>query len=116
MLNEADSYQGGGSAGAEASDPVEDAEALFRKLKRFVKTDYNSKGQVNWRRETREDFDFESRRTAQRGRQGDFVGRKAPYRHFQPRRNNGRLRRRSGSRQPTTWSAATHANSLFETP
>ena len=38
MLNEADSYQGGGSAGAEASEPVKDAEALFRKLKRFCQS------------------------------------------------------------------------------
>ena len=59
MLNDADG-QGGGNAGNAASDPVKDAEALFRKLKRFVKTDYNSKGQVNWRREAREDFDFEA--------------------------------------------------------
>ena len=54
MLNDADG-QGGGYAGEEASEPVKDAEALFRKLKRFVKADYNSKGQVNWRREARED-------------------------------------------------------------
>jgi hypothetical protein len=60
MLNEADSYQGGGSAGAEASEPVKDAEALFRRLKRDVKADCNSKGQVNWRREAREDFDFDA--------------------------------------------------------
>ena len=52
--------QGGGNAGEEASVPVKDAEALFRKLRRFVKTDYNSKGQVNWRREAREDFYFEA--------------------------------------------------------
>lgn len=36
-----------------------DAESLFRKLKRWIKTDHTSKGQVNWRREAREDFDFE---------------------------------------------------------
>jgi hypothetical protein len=60
MLNDADSYQGGGKAGEEASEPVKDAEALFRKLKRLVKTDYNSKGQVNWRKEAREDFDFDA--------------------------------------------------------
>jgi hypothetical protein len=30
--------------------------ALFRRLKRDVKSDYNSKGQVNWRREAREEF------------------------------------------------------------
>ena len=59
MLNDADG-QGSGSAGEKASEPVKDAEALFRKLKRFVKADYNSKGQVNWRREAREDFDFDA--------------------------------------------------------
>ena len=45
MLNQADSYQGGGNAGEAVRD---------------VKADYNSKGQVNWRREAREDFDFEA--------------------------------------------------------
>jgi hypothetical protein len=58
MLNDAD-YQGGGNAG-EAKDKLNDAEALFGRLKRQVKADYNSKGQVNWRREAREDFDFEA--------------------------------------------------------
>jgi hypothetical protein len=33
---------------------------LLTKLKRWVETDYNSKGQVNWRREAREDFNFEA--------------------------------------------------------
>ncbi|MCA6114255.1 hypothetical protein J6524_04835 [Bradyrhizobium sp. WSM 1738] len=56
MLNDADSYQGGSDAG----EKVADAEALFSRLKRWVKTDRNSKGQVNWRREAREDFDFEA--------------------------------------------------------
>lgn len=60
MLNEADSNQGGGAAGNEASEPVRDADALFTRLKREVKADYNSKGQVNWRREAREDFDLEA--------------------------------------------------------
>ena len=58
MLKEADSYQGGGEVDGEAGGKVKDADALFSKLKRFVKADYNSKGQVNWRREAREDFDF----------------------------------------------------------
>jgi hypothetical protein len=31
-----------------------------RRLKRDVEADYNSKGQVNWRRGAREDFDFEA--------------------------------------------------------
>ena len=56
MLNDADSYQGGSDAG----ERVKDADALFSKLKRFVKADYNSKGQVKWRKEAREDFDFEA--------------------------------------------------------
>jgi len=56
MLNDADSYQGGSEAGQKAGD----AEGLFKKLNRQVKADYNSKGQVNWRREAREDFDSEA--------------------------------------------------------
>ena len=32
----------------------------FSRLKKQVKADYNSTGQVNWRREAREDFDFEA--------------------------------------------------------
>jgi hypothetical protein len=39
---------------------VKDEEALFRRLKRDVNADYNSKGQVNWRREACEDFDFDA--------------------------------------------------------
>jgi hypothetical protein len=54
MLNDADGYQGGGNAGDEAREAVGDAEALFSKLKRWIKTDYNSKGQVNRRKEARE--------------------------------------------------------------
>ena len=45
MLNDGDSNHGGGE--------VKDADALFSKLKRNVKADYNSKGQVNWRKEAR---------------------------------------------------------------
>ena len=56
MLNDADSYQGGSDAG----EHVKDADALFKKLKRWVKTDRDSKGQVNWRREAREDYDFDA--------------------------------------------------------
>ena len=55
MLDDADGHGGG-----EAGEAVKDAEALFRRLKRDVKADYNSKGQVNWRREAREDFDFDA--------------------------------------------------------
>jgi hypothetical protein len=39
MLNDADRHGG--------SEVVKDAEALFGRLKRQVKADYNSKGQVN---------------------------------------------------------------------
>ncbi|MBR1237379.1 hypothetical protein [Bradyrhizobium sp. AUGA SZCCT0182] len=52
MLNDADGH---GAAGDGARGAVEDADAVFSKLKRWVKTDRNSKGQVNWRREARED-------------------------------------------------------------
>jgi hypothetical protein len=41
-------------------EKLNDAEAPFGRLKRQVKADFNSKGQVNWRREAREDFDFEA--------------------------------------------------------
>jgi hypothetical protein len=37
MLNDADGYQGGGNAGEEARVQVNDAEAHFTKLKRWVK-------------------------------------------------------------------------------
>ena len=57
MLNDADGH-GGGEAD-EAREKLNDADALFSRLKREVKADYNSKGQINWRREAREDFDFE---------------------------------------------------------
>ena len=66
MLNDADNQ------GSAAGEKVADAEALFSKLKRQVKADYNSKGQVNWRREAREDFDLgpanSSRRKIRRSR------------------------------------------------
>jgi hypothetical protein len=58
MLNDADSY-GGGNDSKDKEAP-RDAEALFSKLQKWVKHDFNSKGQVNWRREAREDFDFEA--------------------------------------------------------
>jgi hypothetical protein len=60
MLNDADGYQGGGEVDGEASGKVKDADKLFSRLKRLVKSDYNSKGQVNWRKEAREDFDFDA--------------------------------------------------------
>ena len=60
MLKEADSYQDGGEVDGEAGGKLNDADALFSRLKKQVKADYHSKGQVNWRREAREDFDFEA--------------------------------------------------------
>jgi hypothetical protein len=47
MLNDADRYQGGGgNAGDEALETLNDADALFSNLKRWIKADYNSKTQV----------------------------------------------------------------------
>ena len=60
MLDNVDSYEGSGNTGEEAREVVGDADSLFTKLKRWIKTDYNSKGQVKWRKEAREDFDFEA--------------------------------------------------------
>ncbi|MFZ5713048.1 MAG: hypothetical protein ACOY3N_09430 [Bradyrhizobium sp.] len=57
MLNDADGYGGGSD---EAAETPSDADALFSKLKGWIKLDYDSKGQTNWRREAREDFDFEA--------------------------------------------------------
>jgi hypothetical protein len=59
MLNDADGY-GGGEEGAEGKETPKDADALFDKLKCWIKLDYNSKGQVKWRKDAREDFDFEA--------------------------------------------------------
>jgi hypothetical protein len=55
MLNDSDGHGGG-----EASAAPTDAEGLFKRLKRDVKADYTSKGQTKWRKEAREDFDFEA--------------------------------------------------------
>jgi hypothetical protein len=54
MLND-DSQSGTGE-----TETPKDADALFDKLKGWIKLDYNSKGQVKWRKEAREDFDFEA--------------------------------------------------------
>lgn len=56
MLNDAD---GQGDDGGAAGETPKDTDALFDKLKGWIKADYNSKGQVKWRRDAREDFDFE---------------------------------------------------------
>lgn len=55
MLNDADGH-GSGDAG----ETPKNADALFSRLKWDVKADYNSRGQVNWRRGASEDFDFEA--------------------------------------------------------
>ena len=88
MLNDADGYEGGGNTG-DAKKKLNDAEALFGRLKRQVKADYTSKGQVNWRREAREDFDFDAGEQLNE-KDKAILQRKAPDRHFQPRRNDGR--------------------------
>jgi hypothetical protein len=41
---------------------LDQADALFARLKRQCKGDYDSAGQVKWRKEAREDFDFRGRR------------------------------------------------------
>ncbi|QIG97335.1 hypothetical protein [Bradyrhizobium sp. 6(2017)] len=57
MLNEAGGY-GTGDEGEH--ETPSDAEQIFDKLQKWCKADFNSKGQVKWRREAREDFDFEA--------------------------------------------------------
>ena len=59
MLNDG-GRQGDKNAGEEVRETLGDAEALFSKLKQWIKGDYNSEGQVKWRREAREDFDLEA--------------------------------------------------------
>jgi hypothetical protein len=57
----ADDYQNG-AQGAEskgARESLGKADALFCKLQKWLKLDYDSRGQTTWRREAREDFDFE---------------------------------------------------------
>ena len=44
MLNDADGQGGGNASDYEARETVADAEALFSKLKKWIKSDYNSKG------------------------------------------------------------------------
>src|SRR6266850_6933303 len=44
MLNDADGQGGGNASDYEARETVADAEALCSKLKRWIKSDYNSKG------------------------------------------------------------------------
>lgn len=49
-----------GEAGRENREALNDAEAIFARLKRNFKRDYNSQGQTTWRKEAREDFAFEA--------------------------------------------------------
>ena len=56
MLNDADNQA---SDDARDEKPT-DAEGTFSKLQKWFRTDFNSKGQVAWRREAREDFDFDA--------------------------------------------------------
>ena len=44
MRNDADGQGGGNASDYEARETVADAEALFSKLKKWVKSNYNSKG------------------------------------------------------------------------
>jgi hypothetical protein len=58
----ADDYQNGAQGSGQSKDAgtVKDADALFSKLQKWFKLDYDSKGQTEWRREAREDFAFEA--------------------------------------------------------
>ena len=60
MLQDGNGYQASGDVDGEPGGKVKDADALFSRLKRLVKSDDNSKGQVAWRKEAREDFDFDA--------------------------------------------------------
>lgn len=48
------------ASASEARKSVQDADAIFRKLKGWFKLDYDSEAQTRWRREAREDFAFEA--------------------------------------------------------
>lgn len=58
-MTDLDQHQDDSASGSAAGN-VGDADALFRKLKGWFKRDYDSEGQTRWRREAREDFDFEA--------------------------------------------------------
>lgn len=62
-MNDQENYQDRDTSTSEASEArksVQDADAIFRKLKGWFKLDYDSEGQTRWRRESREDFAFEA--------------------------------------------------------
>ena len=106
MLNDADGH-GGGEAD-EAREKLTDADAIFLRLKKQVKADYNSKGQVNWRRRraktSTEQLSDDDKAILQDAR--------APDSHFQPCRNDGRQRSWSGSRQPQKCSSCRAGSAL----
>jgi hypothetical protein len=57
-MSDYDSDQG--SEKGEAKETPGSSDALFDKLKKWFKSDYDSMAQSNWRREAREDFAFEA--------------------------------------------------------
>src|SRR4029079_16277707 len=48
---------------AGADEIPRDGEAIFNKLQGWFRRDYDSHGQVKWRKEAHEDFDFEAGET-----------------------------------------------------
>lgn len=59
-MTDQDTYQDSDAPASEARKTVQDADAIFRKLKGWFKRDYDSEAQTRWRREAREDFAFEA--------------------------------------------------------
>lgn len=59
MTIDADQDQDTATEAGEAKTDVANADALAEKLKKWCKTDYDSKSQTDWRKEAREDFGFE---------------------------------------------------------
>lgn len=60
MADQNDYQEDEGAASTTDQKSVTDADALFGKLKRWFKGDYNSHGQTHWRREAHEDFGFDA--------------------------------------------------------
>lgn len=59
-MSDIDNDQDRDASASEARKSVQDADAIFRKLKGWFKLDYDSEAQTRWRREAREDFAFEA--------------------------------------------------------
>lgn len=59
-MSDYDTDQDRDASASEARKSVQDADAIFRKLKGWLKLDYDSEGQTRWRRDAREDFAFEA--------------------------------------------------------